>query len=221
MMISAMGVPGCGKTTTFTNLANMYGLPIFTEPEEEYWPEGVLNYKSYPSGSFTMLSWFRSQRVPQWYKAHAIRDASAVLIDSCYDILLNLYIDCPSMSWLINKEDPYYFHLKTLSYADNNQMPRPDCIVFFHIDYQPWLRNLSNRGRDSDKCIFMKHSFYAMQHDMYEATKEYCEDRSVKLVDFSPYCYGGGPCRLKEGEAPREGLSRVLEEKGVQITLTN
>ena len=183
-----MGVPGCGKTTTFTSIAKSYNLPVFTEPEESLWPEAVKNYKDYPSGGYNLLQWFRSQRVPQWYRADSLRGSTTVLVDTCYDLLLYYYMDRVSMSWLVDKSCPYYWLLKGIAYQDQRTLPKPDCIVFFYLDRKTWLRNLEQRGRVSDRCERMRENFETLQRNMYDAAIQYCKSYGVKLIDYHVGC---------------------------------
>ena len=177
-IIAAMGVPGSGKSSTFKALGKLLLLDTYCEPEEAWWhnPNGDL---------FTKLQLLRSHRVLNLKKAEALRRIGiSSLVDSCYDILLNYYIGNSSVEWFFKPTTPYSRIIKDLAKLDCALLPAPDCIVFFKINYNLWVKRLETRDRFFDTYKGMLGSFWEMQTDMLKATEAYCKERQSRLILF-------------------------------------
>jgi len=67
MLISLIGIPGSGKSTTVKELASLMKIKhYFLEPEEEKWADATKDWETF--GGFSMLMWFRSIRIPIFKK---------------------------------------------------------------------------------------------------------------------------------------------------------
>lgn len=181
-LIAAMGLPGCGKSSVFSELAAQHGLQVFCEPEEVEWPEAV--HQRDTVGCFTAITWFRSRRVPQLFRADELRrSGSIVLVDSCYDKLLVYYLGSPGMEWLIDPDDPYYDLVYQMAKKDRDYLPDPDVVVAFRLDRETWFEFLRYRGRALDKDPGVLES-YPTQAQFLNAARRYCEESGARLLEF-------------------------------------
>ena len=182
MLIVFVGIPGCGKSSTVKELANLLDIKYFAEPEEEKWADAAKDWKTY--GSFSMLMWFRSMRVPMLFEAQKLsEEGEIVFIDTYYDKLLYYYIDKYCMRWLISPSDLYFEPMKKIAEIDNKVLPNADLVIFFEVNREDWveLLKIRNRGTDHDE-EFMKN--FETQKFLLEATKKFCEEKGVELIVF-------------------------------------
>ncbi len=180
MFIAFMGVPGCGKSTTASRLGARLGCDTFLEPEENLWPEVVLEREVY--GAFSGLTWFRNTRVVGYLKAHAIHQAGATaVVDSLFDKLLAHYMDHPSLQWLLPETDPYYTAAREMARVDYQQLPNPTHVIFVHVDPDTWRQLLSSRGRQFDATTSLS-DYPEMQQAMYRACQRYCNQKGIPFL---------------------------------------
>ena len=183
MLIVFVGIPGSGKSSTVKELANLLGVKYFAEPEEEKWADAAKDWKTY--GSFSMLMWFRSIRVPMLIEAERLsEEGEIVLIDTYYDKLLHYYIDKHCMRWLLSPSDRYFPVMKEIATIDKDVLPDADIIIFFEVNKENWINFLKSRNRPTDNDEeFLKN--FETQKFLLEATKKLCEEKGIELITFS------------------------------------
>jgi len=183
MLIVFVGIPGSGKSSTVKELANLLGVKYFAEPEEEKWADAAKDWKTY--GSFSMLMWFRSIRVPMLIEAERLsEEGEIVLIDTYYDKLLHYYIDKHCMRCLLSPSDRYFPVMKEIATIDKDILPDADIIIFFEVNKENWINFLKSRNRPTDNDEeFLKN--FETQKFLLEATKKLCEEKGIELITFS------------------------------------
>ena len=206
MLIVFVGIPGSGKSSIVKELATLLNVKYFAEPEEEKWADAAKDWKTY--GSFSMLMWFRSIRVPMLVEAQRLsEEGEIVFIDTYYDKLLHYYIDKYCMRWLISPSDRYFSVMKQIAEIDKDVLPDADIAVFFEVDKENWLSFLKNRNRSTDNDEeFLKN--FETQKFLLEATQKLCEEKGIELITFSR-----GASSLEDSTAR---LKNLLEGKLVK-----
>jgi thymidylate kinase len=206
MLIVFVGIPGSGKSSIVKELATLLNVKYFAEPEEEKWADAAKDWKTY--GSFSMLMWFRSIRVPMLLEAQRLNEeGEIVFIDTYYDKLLYYYIDKYCMRWLISPSDRYFSVMKQIAEIDKDVLPDADIAVFFEVDKENWLSFLKNRNRSTDNDEeFLKN--FETQKFLLEATQKLCEEKGIELITFSR-----GASSLEDSTAR---LKNLLEGKLVK-----
>jgi len=206
MLIVFVGIPGSGKSSIVKELATLLNVKYFAEPEEEKWADAAKDWKTY--GSFSMLMWFRSIRVPMLLEAQRLNEeGEIVFIDTYYDKLLHYYIDKYCMRWLISPSDRYFSVMKQIAEIDKDVLPDADIAVFFEVDKANWLSFLKNRNRSTDNDEeFLKN--FETQKFLLEATQKLCEEKGIELITFSR-----GTSSLEDSTAR---LKNLLEGKLVK-----
>ena len=206
MLIVFVGIPGSGKSSIVKELAALLNVKYFAEPEEEKWADAAKDWKTY--GSFSMLMWFRSIRVPMLVEAQRLsEEGEVVFIDTYYDKLLHYYIDKYCMRWLISPSDRYFSVMKQIAEIDKDVLPDADIAVFFEVDKANWLSFLKNRNRSTDNDEeFLKN--FETQKFLLEATQKLCEEKGIELITFSR-----GASSLEDSTAR---LKNLLEGKLVK-----
>jgi deoxyadenosine/deoxycytidine kinase len=183
LVIVAMGLPGSGKSSVFRELSMEIGASFFSEPEEKCWPAAVINREL--SGNFSMLTWFRSIRVPMLFQADLIKkNGGLALVDSYYDKLLIQYLGKEGMEWLMSPDDPYYDVVKQVALLDWEHLPNADVLVFFDIDFDTWMSFLKKRNRKLDNDVFFLKS-YATKNLFWNAAEHLAKVNSPKIVRFA------------------------------------
>jgi len=204
MLIVFVGIPGSGKSSTVKELANLLKVKYFAEPEEEKWADAAKDWKTY--GSFSMLMWFRSIRVPMLIEAERLsEEGETVLIDTYYDKLLHYYIDKHCMRWLLSPSDRYFPIMKEIAAIDKDILPNADIIIFFEVNNKEiWLNFLKVMGRPTDNDEeFLKN--FETQRFLLEATKKLCEEKGIELIIF--------PRGTISVEDAALSMKKILEEK--------
>lgn len=83
-------------------------------------------------GNFTALMWFRSIRVPLYFKANELKKQGEVgMLDSVYDKLFHLYYNKKGLEWLFNKGDLYYDEMVRIAQKVYDNLPNIDFVIFF------------------------------------------------------------------------------------------
>jgi len=158
MFISLLGVPGVGKTTLGRAIARRLDACFLAEPEEADWPSFVQNPHS--DGAFTLLSWFRSQRVPSYYEADRVRRRGGVaVLDSYYDKWCLGWLGRPGLEWLMAPSDPYLPVALGMAAIDARVLPRADLVILLEIAEPLWRAQLHRRHRliDIDPAFLASH----------------------------------------------------------------
>jgi len=180
VIIAAFGIPGSGKSTTTREIGKFLNIQTFHEPEENEWGQAVENRDIV--GSFTALMWFRSTRVPQYFKAKLLKEnGETIMLDSCYDKLFYLYHNKQGLEWLITKDDLYYSDMINIAKKDYQTLPDIDILVFFEQSEENWEKFISIRNRKLDQEDDFKKSFI-LQEAFIDAVKQYCEEKKCKLI---------------------------------------
>ena len=174
MLISLIGIPGSGKSTTVKELASLMKIKhYFLEPEEEKWADATKDWETF--GGFSMLMWFRSIRIPMLIEAQRLSEnGEKVLIDTYFDKLLHYYIDKNCMSWLLSPSDRYLPVMKQIAEIDKDILPDADILVFFEVNKEDWLSFLKKRNRITDN----------EEKFLLEAAEKLCEERKIELIIF-------------------------------------
>ena len=199
LLIAFAGLPGSGKSTIAKMLAPRLNVELFSEPEEEHWPELIHKRDKY--GYFTGLSWFRLTRIQQLHDAKDIAiTAGCCIIDSYYDILIHHYLGDNDFRWLIDPSDPYFAVAKAMSDLDYIHLPRADVIVFLNVEMETWSKMLAGRDRRLDKDDSLKDGF-GMQEAIRKACIETAKDHGTQLVEIDQLW-----------EKPQETMEAVVRE---------
>ena len=205
LIITAVGLPGSGKSSAMKELAELIDGSCFCEPEGKDWTDAAT--LRHISGSFTMITWFRSLRVPMLYRASQLRAVGEIAItDRYYDKLLAYYIGKPGMEWLINPSDPYYDIMVAIAKKDWEQLPTADVIVFFEVSYDLWKNFLTKRDRLQDANPRLLESF-STQELFFNACKKLADEKNIILITIK-----------QEWSSPRataEKIRDILYAKGI------
>ncbi len=205
LFITAVGLPGSGKSSVMRELAGLLDASCFCEPEEREWKDAAV--LRHLSGYYTMISWFRSVRVPQLYRASELRASGEIAItDSYYDKLLAHYIGKPGMEWLISPSDPYFDVAVAMAKKDWEQLPTADVIIFFEISHDLWRDFLTKRNRFLD-CDQKFLESYSTQELFLSACKKLAEEQRITLITIQ-----------QEWSSPRsvaEKVRNILYAKGL------
>lgn len=182
--ISALGLPGCGKTSVMREVARLLGTGYyFFEPEEKDWGEAVKDRESI--GYFTGLTWFRSNRVPNLVKAHSIYEqGNNVVVDSYYDKAIDSYLGKKGMEWLLDTTDPYFPIAKQITEMDWRMLPNVTHLITFDISKDKWIRNLNIRNRQLDSDAELLKS-YSTQKYFIEAAIKLSEDFGINHININ------------------------------------
>ncbi|MBK8624646.1 MAG: hypothetical protein IPN86_03405 [Saprospiraceae bacterium] len=179
-IIAAFGIPGSGKSTTTTEIGKILRIETFHEPEESDWAEAVSLRELV--GNFTALMWFRSIRVPQYFKANEIKKkGNLAMLDSCYDKLFYLYCNKKGLEWLFTKDDLYYDEMLSIAKKDYENLPDIDILIFFEQSKENWEKFLTKRNRNLDNDNAFRDSFI-LQKAFIETIKEYCKEKNCHLI---------------------------------------
>lgn len=182
LFIAGMGIPSCGKSSTLRLVAEKLGAKFFAEPEENSWPEAVLERDL--SGCFSAITWFRSQRVPYYYKARFLADSGQLaIVDSYYDGLMKGLVGQAGMNWLIEKDDPYYSLVMDMAMKDWELLPKPDLMIFFELSYEDWKQMIEGRGRQLDQEQALLDS-YPTQELFHRVGRDFCEQYHIKYLTY-------------------------------------
>jgi hypothetical protein len=201
-LIVAVGIPGSGKSAVFRRLGRIRGLRVFCEPEERDW-RSATKYHQW-ADQIAVLSWFRSIRVAQLYRAAALRRKGAVvLLDNYYDKLVYEYLGKPGIDRLISPRDSYYRVFRELARIDRASLPDADCLVFFEVAKDDWEAMLDDRDNRFDRVPGFSEIYEAQIH-FYESAQRYCRQRGIPLVCFANRRSGADA-------AARELLERLKE----------
>ncbi|NUT88444.1 hypothetical protein HNO91_18565 [Pseudomonas corrugata] len=180
MLIAFAGLPSSGKSSTAKALGRLINAEVHLEPEESAWPELVKERATV--GAFTALTWFRTIRVPQLFKAADTRNRGDLsIIDSYYDVLVSCYLGEDSFEWLISKSDPYFPVAQKMTKTDWEELPKSDLLIFLRLDEKVWHEFMARRDRDFDRAAELSKHF-AMQIKMEQACRKAAEDHGTRLV---------------------------------------
>jgi len=183
MIIAAFGIPGSGKSTTTREIGKILEIETFHEPEEDEWAEAVKLREI--SGNFNALMWFRSIRVPQYYKANELRKiGKSCMLDSCYDKLFYLYHNKRGLEWLFSKDDIFYDEMLSISQKDYLHLPKIDLLILFKQTEENWRKFIKKRNRVLDNEIEFQKSF-VLQEAFINAAKTYCKKDNCILYEHN------------------------------------
>ena len=181
-LIGFIGLPGCGKSTLTSILAEKITAKEFREPEEGEWAECV--HRRSEVGNFSGLQWFRSIRVPMLYEARRLADnGEIVFIDSLYDKLCVSYLGEPGMEWLIEPGDKYFEVAKMIAELDKDHLPDVDAIVTITVDKGDYVNFLQNRGRSLDSNENLAEN-WATQKYFIKAANQYSSEKKIQHIEF-------------------------------------
>jgi hypothetical protein len=179
-LIAAIGLPGSGKSAVFRDLAELVSATLFAEPEEGDWGAAVQEREM--CGYFTGLMWFRSERVPNYFRAHEVaRSGGVALLDTYYDKLCAKWLGRPGMEWLLDPEDPYFPAAKMIAELDYELLPTADTLVYFDVDEATWRGFLVGRGRVMDSEALVAESYRTGPY-FRAAAEGFAGDMGARLV---------------------------------------
>lgn len=187
LLLAGMGLPGSGKSTVCTALAELLvrsgsGAKLYCEPEESEWPDAVKQRDV--SGYITALTWFRAQRVPRLYQADNDRAAGRIAVfDSYYDKLIHLYFDDPGFTWLMSGSDPYRAVYRKMIELDYRLLPDADCVVSFCVEPERWTELVLGRGRVLDRSANILNT-HQTQDAFLGACEQYCGEKGIPHIRF-------------------------------------
>jgi hypothetical protein len=184
MLIAAIGIPGCGKSTVMRLFGETIGAPTFLEPEEEKWPDAIKNREKI--GYFNSIHAFRCIRVPDLYKASDISKAGGVaIVDTYCDKLCGHWLGRPGMEWLLRPDDPYFSNFKDTALLDYKHLPDADVLIAFHVGKKDWTKMIAARGRTLDVQTQIAEQFDTQQY-FQQASETYVSERQgkCKLIGF-------------------------------------
>lgn len=180
MLIAFAGLPSSGKSSTAKALGRLINAEVHLEPEESAWPELVRERATV--GAFTALTWFRTIRVPQLFKADEARtNGRHSVIDSYYDILVACYLGDDSFEWLLSRDDPYFPAAQEMVKTDWAKLPKADLLVFLRLDENTWHEFMERRDRDFDRTAELNKHF-EMQKKMEQACRKAAEAHGTRLI---------------------------------------
>jgi hypothetical protein len=209
MLIVAIGMPGCGKSTVMRLLGEAIGAPTFLEPEEENWPDSIKNREKI--GYFNSIHAFRCIRVPDLYKASDISKAGGVaVVDTYYDKLCGHWLGRSGMEWLLRPDDPYFSNFRETASLDYKHLPDADVLIAFQVSKEDWTKMIAIRGRTLDVRTHMADQFDTQRY-FQQAGETYVSERQgqCKLIKFeNPF---GDP-----SEAIRK-LRDAISAAGIQL----
>ena len=181
LLICAMGIPGCGKSSVVRALADLYGekATSYYEPEEndsKYpWPPAVHKRSEY--GYFGSITWFRAMRVPGLIDAELDKQNGKIaFVDSYFDKLIYKYIGAEGLEWFLPKNDEYYDIVNKMAKRDYEKLPNADIVLCFTVTKDIWRKFLSARSRAMDKEETFEKECFSLQQPMIDACKSYKED---------------------------------------------
>lgn len=181
LVIAFAGISGSGKTTMAKTLADEFPFKCLTEPEEDLWPEACKNLY----GHFSMWMAFRHLWLPQQFQAQKLkREKEIVFLDTYFIKIIGYELEDPSMSWLYPHDDAYFNVFKEICRLDLQSLPDPDCIVYFDVTYEDWIKLLATRDRAWDKTPGFLESYHETRRAIYEAVYRLCAERNIQLVYF-------------------------------------
>lgn len=185
--ITALGLPGCGKSSTMRELAKLYDTPyLYCEPEEDKWGMAVMNREE--CGYFSGLMWFRSERVAMLYEAEKkFKEGNIVITDSYYDKAINYYLGKSGMEWLLSPNDQYFNVAKEITSIDWKILPNVTDIITFELDEKTWKQFLKKRNRDLDNNAQLLESFSTQKY-FVEAAEKLCTEFNINHIRFKQ-CY--------------------------------
>jgi thymidylate kinase len=182
LLLAFLGLPGAGKSTLARSLADELGAQAFLEPEEDAWPDYVRH--PHPNGDFTRLMWFRTQRVPLYYKALRVStDGGIAVLDSYYDKWCEGWLGKPGLEWLISPDDPYFGIALETAKVDRRCLPSADVVILLDISADLWLDQLKERGRMIDRSDPFLASHHTQSHFM-EAAEDRAESDGSVLIRY-------------------------------------
>lgn len=182
MLLAFLGLPGAGKSTLAQSLADELGAQAFLEPEEDAWPDYVRH--PHPYGDFTRLMWFRTQRVPLYYKASRVSENGEIaVLDSYYDKWCEGWLGKPGLEWLISPDDPYFEIARETARVDRRCLPSADVVILLEISADLWLDQLKERGRTIDQSDPFLASHYTQSH-FIEAAEDRAEADGSVLIRY-------------------------------------
>jgi energy-coupling factor transporter ATP-binding protein EcfA2 len=188
IVVVGMGLPGSGKSALFAALRGILveksrDATVYREPEEEFWPEAVKNREQY--GCIGALTWFRSMRVPNLFKADKDRNEGKIaLVDSYYDKLVHLYFDHPGFRWLMPGNDPYRAVYKGLIAKDYDTLPNADCVVTITVTEERWTEYVNGRARELDRKSNLLGTF-STQDEFVGSGRKYCVEQGIPHIEFA------------------------------------
>lgn len=195
--LTAVGLPGSGKSSVMRELAQLYEVPAYFEPDSN-WPPAVTERDTI--GAFSAMMWFRSIRVPYLYKADSLRKQNkSVIVDSYYDKIFSYCLGKKGMEWLITPDDPYYSLALSVAKQDTAFLPNADCIVLFDLSEDTWRKLLKSRNRflDDDSSLL---SSYKTQAYFFEGAYELSRQYNIKVIEFT-----------QEFSSPKEAAKKLYK----------
>ncbi|KQB54486.1 hypothetical protein AQS70_21735 [Pseudomonas endophytica] len=204
MLIAFAGLPSSGKSSTAKALGRLIHAEVHLEPEESAWPELVKERATV--GAFTALTWFRTVRVPQLFKADDYRKRGGIsVIDSYYDVLVDCYLGDVAFEWLISKRDPYFAAAQSMARTDWLTLPKADILVFLRLDEKVWREFMSRRDRDFDRTAELC-KYFEMQAIMEEACRKAAKEHGTRLINVD-----------QESATPEITARRVADVMGMVL----
>lgn len=184
--IGFIGVPGVGKSTVASALANRIGAEAFIEPGEESHPVNYENER-WQDKVAILEKWVCETNLKNFQEARLLANAGNITIADAGIFLVNKeLIYAPSFSWwygLISKEESDRIYETALS--DWVNAPCPDVLVLFETNAETWLRFLQQRGRHSDADETCVGTYLDQQAVMAQAAEKFANERGISFIKFN------------------------------------
>lgn len=185
IFIGFIGVPGVGKTSVATALANELQAQLFIEPGEEFWP--IDHSTPWQKQVDILENWVCESNFQNFQKARQLADEGNITIADAGIFLVNkeLIYDESNNWWygLIPPEKKSLLYKKAES--DWLHAPCPDVLVLFETSQETWLRFIQERNRSTDQDETCLNNYPGQKTHMAKVAEQFASDRGIAFLKFN------------------------------------